>query len=263
MKDLNHVSTATDAAAVATTTPTNGAFNYKPVINKKRGRRKQPQTVSLKESIESRIESLVASKFYSELLDLLATKVCKLPFHDIVCYGIGTLSSRISQFQFALLLKLREILEITGKVYIYDPIFTTEDHDVLAHYDMLLIPTNERAKRPISLPTLFYMPHCSQTLYSNLLGSNWSQEKLEKLVLIGNRIEKYAENNTEATLNRKAPYLLPSLTLLQCVEFPSSFEDNCVFNDTCWQSFDPEKIMTVDDGFWDEREVTENDTELI
>ncbi|KAK3753267.1 hypothetical protein QZH41_015210, partial [Actinostola sp. cb2023] len=46
------------------------------------------------------------------------------------------------------------------------------------------------AKRSVSQPTLFYMPHCSKLLYNNVLWANWGPS-LKNVVIFGNGFSSY------------------------------------------------------------------------
>lgn len=69
-----------------------------------------------------------------------------------------------------------------------------------------VLEADERGKRPVLLPdppqsattpppppppssrrVLFYMPHCPQRLYSNVLWANWTPQALARLLILGNR----------------------------------------------------------------------------
>ena len=52
---------------------------------------------------------------------------------------------------------------------------------------------HKKAKRPVTDQTLFYMPHCPLGLYNNVIASNWERKKLEKIILVGNRLDFYDE----------------------------------------------------------------------
>ncbi|CAM9467424.1 unnamed protein product [Hapterophycus canaliculatus] len=43
-------------------------------------------------------------------------------------------------------------------------------------------------------PTLFFMPHCPQRLYSNVLWANWSSRALGSIIILGNKISRYRED---------------------------------------------------------------------
>lgn len=132
---------------------------------------------------------------------------------EIVCYGVGKFSeSNNSRYQLALALCLRSSLLSIGddeaaetssggegghveprgtspEMLFFDPVLDDVEKAILARLGCRLIEENEQGKRrccgaPRSnetpaaelrlQPTLFFMPHCPQRLYSNVLWANWS-----------------------------------------------------------------------------------------
>lgn len=201
--------------------------------------------------LDRRREVLLESKFYVDLLVMLKDKLVPTKPHDIVCYGIGSIQeSKNAQFQFVLAILLRDLLKIPGTMYIYDPVFTDLDKEVCKNYDMELIETNEQGKRTVDKPTLFYMPHCGKTLYSNTLSVNWSEKDLANVVVLGNRFENYTEGLLDRELKRDCPYLLPAVKVVACTPFPPEFDNNQIFNDLCVQTFPKDTLASVESDFW-------------
>lgn len=64
-------------------------------------------------------------------------------------------------------------------------------------------------------PTLVYMPHCPRELYEALLRANWDRQQLQTLVLCGNELDMYPQNEEIPCISRIAPYVqsypLPSM----------------------------------------------------
>ncbi|OMJ24662.1 SRR1-like protein [Smittium culicis] len=140
---------------------------------------------------------LLLSKFYSKLCEQVFPKIREFNPDEIVCYGIGSFSTlSAAQIQLALLLIIRDELlqncpstspsntntttiststtnsKTCFRVLAYDPVFSDSDSKLLSHFGILIIPTNEAAKRYALSNTLFYMPHCEAFLYDNLLFAN-------------------------------------------------------------------------------------------
>lgn len=40
-------------------------------------------------------------------------------------------------------------------------------------------------------PTLFYMPHCEEWMYDNVLAANWGSEQLRRVAILGNSFRNY------------------------------------------------------------------------
>ena len=96
---------------------------------------------------------------------------------DLICYGIGRFSTSLpSRLQFAILLALRTSLPLAShcSLQLYDPLLSSLELAVLQSLGISLIDHNEEAMRRVSRCTVFYMPHCGQALYNNLLWSNWA-----------------------------------------------------------------------------------------
>ncbi|KAL1242772.1 SRR1-like protein [Trichinella spiralis] len=74
---------------------------------------------------------------------------------DVVCYEL-----------------LCENAMFSGKKWIFDPIFSDVEKNILVSKGWTLIAENERGLRLASVPTLFYMPHCERELYNNVLYAN-------------------------------------------------------------------------------------------
>ncbi|CAG8448321.1 157_t:CDS:2 [Acaulospora morrowiae] len=264
---------------------------------KRRGRKSRSERENTFEDVISYVEekrqALMENAFYQELEENIKIKILppnRPTLVDIVCYGIGSIEkSYRSQYQFALLLILKNLLKITSKIYVYDPVLTEVDIEVLTYFNVELIKTNEKAKRTISNQTLFYMPHCPLGLYDNLISANWERKKLENIIIFGNRLEFYGESMTKTTFNRKAPYisqislsklfgcshfqhvyvsltilLLYALKILKSFPFPSNITtvtDN-IFNDLSWQWFRMGNEDDEDFEFWCEiQKVGEDDLE--
>ncbi|KAF9183636.1 hypothetical protein BGZ51_000958 [Haplosporangium sp. Z 767] len=163
------------------------------------------------------------------------------PFIDMVCYGIGSVeSSRASQFQLALALCLKDMLQIPGSISIYDPAMTEYDRKLVTELGMNALTTNDQTNQPIEARTLFYMPHCPKGLYSHVLETNWTRKRLDQLVILGNRFSMYDESPSFRQIAKQAPFIFPALTIAQVTLLPrTKFEDNTVFNDLAFHVFSP------------------------
>lgn len=49
------------------------------------------------------------------------------------------------------------------------------------------------AKDPVERPTILYMPHCDLELYENIIGANWSEENLRRIIFIANQFGDYMD----------------------------------------------------------------------
>ncbi|KAG0304981.1 sensitivity to red-light reduced protein [Dissophora globulifera] len=203
---------------------------------------------------------VVAHEPQEKLLSSDSNELCVLPtttagdcdhgfeFSNMICYGIGSIeSSRNSQFQLALGICLKEILQISGTLSIYDPIMTDYDKQLVEKLGFSII-SDEQSKCSIESATLLYMPHCPKGLYSRVLEINWTRKQLDKLVILGNRFTMYDESPSFRQLEKQAPFILPALTIASVSLLPKvKFEDNTVFNDMAFHLFPAHiSIPTVD-----------------
>ena len=95
---------------------------------------------------------------------------------DLVCYGIGRFSlSPSARLQLAVLLALHSSLSLAPScsLQLYDPLLSSLELAALRTLGVDVLERNEEAKRRVSQCTVFFMPHCGQALYNNLLWANW------------------------------------------------------------------------------------------
>lgn len=99
---------------------------------------------------------------------------------------------------------------------VYDPLLSSEEKAALNELGCTNIEQNEvifrvyeyihtftlisemyvqLCRRRVQTYTLFYMPHCGQAMYNNLLWANWSPHNLSKVALIGNSFQSYMERS--------------------------------------------------------------------
>ncbi|GAA5971481.1 hypothetical protein JCM21900_000917 [Sporobolomyces salmonicolor] len=123
----------------------------------------------------------------------------------VVCLGLGSLSeSTKAQDQYVLLRELIEelgaALDPTHPVAFYDPVFTPEDVAYLGSQGHSVLP----AEYPLALPrpTLLYIPHGPRSLFDALLRANWSPAALERMILLGNRLDLYDDPTYSGTTSQ-------------------------------------------------------------
>ncbi|OAQ26868.1 SRR1-domain-containing protein [Linnemannia elongata AG-77] len=168
---------------------------------------------------------------------------------DMICYGIGSIeSSRNAQFQLAMALCLKEILQLSGTVSIFDPVMTSYDCQLMEYLGMKVLTGDGRSRQPVEVKTLYYMPHCPKGLYSLILETNWSRQCLDNLAILGNRFTMYDESPSFRQVAKQAPFILPGLSIARISMLPTiKFEDNTVFNDLGFHCFPAnQKLPDVD-----------------
>ncbi|KAG0272771.1 sensitivity to red-light reduced protein [Linnemannia exigua] len=163
----------------------------------------------------------------------------KSEYVNMICYGIGSIeSSRNAQFQLAMAVCLKEILQLSGTVSIFDPVMTNYDCQLVEHFGIKVLTGDGQSRQPVEVKTLYFMPHCPKGLYSLILETNWSQKCLGNLAILGNRFTMYDESPSFRQVAKQAPFILPGLSVARISLLPSvKFEDNTVFNDLGFHCF--------------------------
>ncbi|KAJ2890190.1 hypothetical protein IWW38_004270 [Coemansia aciculifera] len=209
-----------------------------------RRQQQQQQTKSIVETqvegVLEKIESLKSAKFFDTLQETTLDLVQAFGPEEIVCYGVGSLATQISQWQLALILLINQHLNIGMSAF--DPVTLPTDCETLERFAVSIIAENEEARRSVTVKTLFFMPHCEEFLYDNLLAANWSPEQLTRILIIGNRISRYQDTQSSKELAEKSPYILHAIPAIACTDLPSERLlglRNCpyAFTDTCVQQF--------------------------
>jgi hypothetical protein len=127
------------------------------------------------------------------------------PIDEIVCYGLGKFATDRSARD-----QLKFLIHLTSRFpripcFVYDPVFTDDEKQVLIQLQLQLIVVNENCCRPVQEGrfVLFYMPHCHKFMFNNLLWSNWNVASLNGLLLIGNsfdRMTSFLDEPNDATV---------------------------------------------------------------
>eukprot|EP01125_Pyxidicula_operculata_P006773 TRINITY_DN2324_c0_g1_i2.p1 TRINITY_DN2324_c0_g1~~TRINITY_DN2324_c0_g1_i2.p1 ORF type:complete len:210 (-),score=24.63 TRINITY_DN2324_c0_g1_i2:41-670(-) len=178
---------------------------------------------------------------------------------DIVCLGIGSLSSLNSQYQFAIFLILRELLNVKGKCIVFDPILTNEDVQLINSFNASIADIHVGRHRAHN-HTIYFMPHCPEGLYSNLLLENWNVDNLGKLFIIGNALSMYELIGNKSKFKS---LILEALPYTNELPLPSCKKYNFAnaLNDQSVHVFDLEKLSRASNSFWSLKETTPEWTE--
>lgn len=206
--------------------------------------------------IDENIQEIKESRLWQKLLELLNEKeiIETGTDRELVCFGLGSLSSYISRHQLALGVLLSKELNIRRVKY-SDPCFSSEDKQVLVDFGIQIITENLEGKYLCdeSYVTLFYLPHCPKQLVNNLLWRNWKSSLLAKIILITNSFATIIERTPSRLLENSAGYIVKINSYSvenQLAEYQNSSD---IFNDLSVISFD--KIKLVDSGIGDEEAV--------
>ncbi|XP_026575266.1 SRR1-like protein [Pseudonaja textilis] len=169
-----------------------------------------------------------------------------------VCYGLGSFCScGKARLQLAFLLLLLEELKIPPEMcFVFDPVFSTLEIEVLSGLGFTMLPWNEEGKRSIEGPTLFYMIHCGKALYNNLLWSNWSAEALSQMVVVGNSFRGFEERLLAKVFRENYSYIAKVLEATQEEALPPHTQHPDVFNDTSVHCFPLQKLRGLPQDCW-------------
>lgn len=141
---------------------------------------------------------------------------------DVLCLGLGSpSSSREARAQLAFLISSFTILEIgPSDVSVYDPVFTDADKTLFQSFGMRCLSDTD-VMHGVERPTILYMPHCDLKLYENIIGANWSEEQLARIIFIANRFSDYTDNHPHSKLEVESPYLIRLVPHLECHPLPT------------------------------------------
>ncbi|VVD06062.1 SRR1-like protein isoform X1 [Leptidea sinapis] len=215
-------------------------------------------TESCHRRIISAREDVLASQYLIDVLKAVSNIVGCRNIVEIICFGLGRIGEcNISRYQLALLLCLKQKLN-PNKVLVHDPVFTSQECDVLKQLGLEIIKENNEGSYVISDQevTLVYLPHCPKQLTNNFLWSNWSL-KLENCILLCNSFSTLTENQPSRELSVEVPYIYKICQYLSEVSIDNSFTFKDIFNDTSFHFFPKEKLNTVPASFWADRQKPE------
>ncbi|KAK1394783.1 Protein SENSITIVITY TO RED LIGHT REDUCED 1 [Heracleum sosnowskyi] len=171
---------------------------------------------------------------------------------QMVIYGLGNIGSNLdSQRQLSLALLMKRKFSWISNIEVFDPVITLEESRVLEALGCCLLNVDEKCRRQAPKPTLFFMPHCEEYLYGNLLEANWGIDMLNRIVLIGNPFTKYMRDwirfsrlelpeKWEFIENCKQEYILAALSFTKEFEIGGTTKPLVSgFANTSWQFFNP------------------------
>ncbi|KAJ3068538.1 hypothetical protein HDU99_003182 [Rhizoclosmatium hyalinum] len=237
-----------------TTSKAQSGFTYKQ-SPKQNAKTAVPSASSIITSIRDIMDAMKRTSFYTQAIKDMneSTKPVSKDCHCI-CYGIGSIvESVISRHQLAFLLLLAEEYQFS-KMEAFDPIFSDLDTSILNELKVKIITDNEQGKRPIESETLFYMPHCGNSMYSNVLGANWLKGKLNLIGIIGNSFSGYACMPRQKLLESQSPYLTRIVPYVTEVSLTKEAYDRAdVFNNTSYHTFENTEKLEGDvnaEQFW-------------
>lgn len=211
-------------------------------------------------------EEIKTSDFFKNFISVLNNSLDRVDkqISNIVCFGIGSISSsKISQYQLALLLKLGDNFECS--IEVFDPIFNNSDKAILSELKLVLLSENCEGKRTQNSNevTLFFLPHCPRELSNNLLYSNWDPFLLQNCIIYANSFEKVRINTPRRFLTNYH-YILQTENIVSESTVVNNFHFPDIFNDLSIHTFHCDQLNSLPSSFWDCPEpVYTSESELI
>lgn len=198
-------------------------------------------------------EDLLQSDYYKHFFNTLKESLSVIDRKEVVeiiSFGLGHIGDcTISRYQLALILCLRDHFRVD--CHVHDPIFYSNECQVLETLNFKLINENEEGRRTLRNDgiTIVYLPHCPKQLTNNFLWNNWTTN-LKNCVLIGNSFLRLIESQPHENLNISAPYILNIQPYTEEFSLVNSFKFNDVFNDTSIHVFPARTLSLITDNFW-------------
>lgn len=169
---------------------------------------------------------------------------------EIYCLGLGHIGERIvPRYQLSLLLCIKDVYNV--RVLVHDPIFYTQEKEILKKLGLTVLEENQEGKYKSNSDsaTLFFLPHCPKQLTNNLLWSNWNL-KIKNCIIIANSFNTIVEENTKDSLVKSCNYLTNILTYTVELPIINTFKYYDVFNDTAIHIFPFQKLKLIPEDFW-------------
>jgi hypothetical protein len=203
-------------------------------------------------NIDNKIQILRSSYFWSQFQNHFSQWMNRQStLIDILSYGLGQISTSISsQYQYALLKLIEKTFENKiVNIYLYDPIWSPQEHDFLRNNDTYskyeIRIENNQAYQIINRSSLIYIPFCSKPLHNNLLYSNWNKNKLKEIFFFGNSFIKFS--NEIQFDQKKFFYLHQSTSFLTEISLPFFEQYINAFNEQVFTSFDRTNVPIINE----------------
>ncbi|XP_034450641.1 SRR1-like protein isoform X2 [Hippoglossus hippoglossus] len=173
---------------------------------------------------------------------------------ESVCYGLGSFSScAAARYQLAALLLLLDAAQIPLEdCYVYDPVFSTGERDVLRKLGLTVLTKNEEGKRLATKPTLFFLMHCGKALYNNLLWKNWRKQSLPSMTIIGNSFNSMRDRAIDREFERDYSYISQAVGVCEERQLPCPPRFTDVFSDTAVITFPASGVNRLPQATWAE-----------
>ena len=187
---------------------------------------------------------------------------------ELVSYGLGSPAVNANaRAQLSFLLATHKEVLPNIKVSLYDPVFLDQDKDLFKFLNLSVLEENDECCKSVSSGTIFFMIHCSWSMYNNLLWANWNRNSLSNTIIIGNDFNTLSNIIPSAVLEKEYWYIHTVLKygLYDSSKFLPLTEDNVEFIDTALISFNINQFPSENHDLWKlkPKPVYEEDLELI
>lgn len=126
---------------------------------------------------------------------------------------------------------------------------SSTDRALLESYSLRPLTENSLGSHPVSSPTLFFLPHCPESLYSNLLKANWNPKTLSFITVIGNSFKNYdlrrLASSSSSLLSLSLPYIEET-----ALDAPSTSSFFNAFTDQVLITWRTEELEKAPASFW-------------
>lgn len=193
-------------------------------------------------------------------------------YDDLVCFGLGRFTENMLSFhQLAFILNVQETLKAAAtpmensfNSFYYDPLFDNKEQNILEDFGCNVLSENSIGRYPVkNRRTLFYLPHCPTILTNNLLGSNWTPEQLDNIVIINNSFNSISFAQAQHFLLSEANLIVDILPYTKEIPLDDEYFINNIFNDLSLHVF-PQKVLpnAENEEFWQKVPEEPNDDNL-
>lgn len=210
--------------------------------------------------IESELKPTVYFENCVKELKQILDAASQSTLSDIVCFGIGHFGDCvISRHQLAFIVAIKSEFSVNRCTF-HEPILTRTEQRILQKLHCEVHLENLEGKLAIETNslTLIYSPHCPKQLTNNLLWRNWTVERLEKIIYVGNSFTNLLQSTPSRFLNIDAKFIVKIQPLTREIVLENKFKYTDIFNDTSIHTFPSEQLRELPNDFW-----TENSHEPI
>ncbi|XP_034829063.1 SRR1-like protein [Maniola hyperantus] len=201
--------------------------------------------------IQSAVDELEGSEYLKSTIKAVSNVLKHKTIIEIVCFGLGHIGEcNVSRYQLAFLLCLKNCFK-PQKVSVHDPIFYTDECELIKKFNLTLIEENTEGTYIITNKgiSLVYLPHCPKQLTNNFLWSNWGLN-LENCILLGNSFTSIIDSNSDRILAETVPFINRIHPITYEVSLDNNFTYKDIFNDTSIHYFSKEKLESLSSDFW-------------